>query len=86
MLYNAWSKVEVLTNWVYKQTHFLRLQSGYSFYYYIIIQTDVKFDCEPEDIFFEKLISTNFGLRLSEDYHPPIEGVGGMVVLNKSLP
>ena len=47
--------------------------------------SDVKFDCESEDILLEQLTTTSFGLRFSNRYTAPPEGIGGMVVLEKSI-
>jgi len=47
--------------------------------------SDVKFDCEPEDIHLEQLTANSFGLRFSNRYTVPPEGIGGMVVLERSI-
>ena len=57
-------------------------------YVYLIFDrkvSDVKFDCEPEDIHLEQLTANSFGLRFSNRYTVPSEGIGGMVVLEKSI-
>lgn len=67
-----------------RQTIFLNNRN----YVYLIFDrkvSDVKFDCEPEDIHLEQLTATSFGLRFSNRYTVPPEGVGGMAVLEKSI-
>ncbi len=53
-------------------------------YVYLIFDSnvgEVKFDCEPDEIQLEQLTPNSFGLRFSEHYTVPPEGIGGMVVL-----
>ncbi len=53
-------------------------------YVYLIFDanvSEVKFDCEPDEIQLEQLTPNSFGLRFGEYYAVPAEGLGGMVVL-----
>jgi hypothetical protein len=57
-------------------------------YVYLIFDrniSDVKFDCESDDLLLEQLTATSFGLRFSSRYTAPPEGIGGMVVLERSI-
>ncbi len=57
-------------------------------YVYLIFDTnvsEVKFDCDPDDIQLEQLTPNSFGLRFNEGATVPVEGVGGMIVLAQNI-
>ncbi len=61
---------------------------NYKNYVYLIFDrnvSEIKFDCESEDIQLEQLTANSFGLRFSEHYTVPAEGIGGMVVLSGNI-